>query len=169
MLAGVALGGDDALLCLAENVVLYGHGHGGRRLGGRRYVELDAVLLEGGVGGGAEGGDEHVVFLDVREVLYEAAHAYGREERYGVEAVDVEVFEVAWLGGVHGGLGVFELSLVQSLGILGLPFVGAGEEELLVAVLAHDLEEVGEILVAEEYFALAILDEVLQVEGYGLG
>ena len=75
--------------------------------------------------------------------------------------------QVAGYGGVHGGLGVFELGLVEHLGVFGLLLVGAGEEELLLAMFGKDLNKVGEILVAEEYFALAVLYVVLQVEGNG--
>ena len=142
VLADFALADDHALGRFAEDVVFNGHGHGRGRLGGGCYVELDAVLLEGGVGGGTEGGNQYVAVLDVGEVLDEAAHADGREERYCVEFVDVELGEVAGLGGVHRGLGVFELGLVESFGVLGLLLVGAGEEVFLVAVLGHDLEEV---------------------------
>ena len=86
-----------------------------------------------------------------------------------VEVVEVELGEVLGRRGVHGRLGVFELGFVEGLGVFGLFLVGAGEEEFLVAVFAHDLDEVGEVLVAEEDFAFAVLDVVLQVESDGLG
>ena len=72
-------------------------------------------------------------------------------------------------GGVHGGLGVFELGLVEHLGVFGLLLVGAGEEEFLFAVLGEDFNELGEVLVAEENLAFAVLDVVLEVVGDGLG
>ena len=77
--------------------------------------------------------------------------------------------EVTGYGGVHGGLGVFELGFVKEFGVFGLFFVRTGEEEFFFAVFLKDFDEFGEVLVAKEYFAFAVLYVVLQVEGDGLG
>ena len=104
---------------------------------------------------------------NVWKTLEQRADTDGREEADEVEVFGVELCQVARHGGVHSGLGVFELGFVEHFGVLGLLLIGAGEEEFLFAVLGKDFDEVGEILVAEEYLALTVLDVVLQVVGDG--
>ena len=77
--------------------------------------------------------------------------------------------QVAGRRGVHGSLDVFNLSLVEGFGIFRLTLVGTGEEVLLVTVLGDELHKLREVLVAEEYLALTVLDIVLQIEGDGFG
>jgi len=121
------------------------------------------------MGRGAEGCDGDILVGDIREALQQRANTDGREEADDVEVFELELGQVARDGGVHRGLGVFEFGLVEHLGVFGLLLVGTGEEEFFFAMFGENLDEVGEVLVAEEDFAFAVLYVVLKVVRDGFG
>ena len=166
---GRGTGDDGFVLAFAVDVVFDGHSHGGGGFGGGSDGEFDASGFESGMGGSTESGDGYLFVGQVGKALKKGAHPDGREEADDIVVLEVELFEVARYGGVHRGFGVFELCLVEHFGVLGLLFVGAGEEEFLIAVFGKNLNEVGKVLVAKKDFAFAVLDVVLEVVGDGFG
>ena len=166
---GRGTGDDGFVLAFAVDVVFDGHSHGGGGFGGGSDGEFDASGFESGMGGSTESGDGYLFVGQVGKALKKGAHPDGREEADDIVVFEVELLEVARHGGVHRGFGVFELCLVEHFGVLGLLFVGAGEEEFLIAVFGEDFNEVGEVLVAKKDFAFAVLDVVLEVVGDGFG
>ena len=153
----------------AKQIVFDCHCHRGGVLGGCRNGYFDAGGVECGVCRGAEGCDEYRRVFGVGEVHQQRTYSDGREESNHIEVFEFEFLEVARHAAVHRCFGVFELGFVEQFGVFGLFLVRAGEKEFLVAVFGHHVDEVGKVLVAEEYLAFAVLYVVLQIESYGFG
>ena len=118
----------------------------------------------------AEGGDGYVALLEVGEVLEQGRDATGAEEDEHVVVEGFALGKVVAHGAVHHTLGELEfLTFEEVLDFIAVD-VAHWHEISFLLVLDHGGQEVVDFSgVAEEHFALAVLNVLLYVESHGLG
>lgn len=133
-------------------------------------VDTQTGFFNGFGGGIAETAEADVALLEVGEIVHQTVHTRGGEDQDHVITFIGIGLELRFDGAEHGALGVFELLGVE----LGSRFQGhalrKGDEVVLRLVLGHGGDQLGPAAAAaEEHLALAILNELLDVENHFLG